>query len=357
MGQADTPEKGHPGRVQHLNKFYRCGEGPEMKIRKEAIILGIVIVALSLYLIFNKGDRSLYELPDLEPILSSKISKMTLDSSEGSIVFTRKAGGWVINEEAYPGDETNIKRVIDIVANLKLTTLISESRNYGRYDLDPDHAITVKAWEGDKLVREFDVGKTASGQRHTFVKLADDYRVYHAGEGFRNRVQGNLDMFRNKTVMSFEPDKIDQVQVSNKDAQGIFVKEKTPQAAGETPADGDTPGMKTIHSVWRNAAGKVVKESKLTKLIDDFSSLKCRAFVYDRQKADFTDPVAMITFKGAEEYTLQIFDRLEEDASEYPAISSQNDYLFIVPKWQADQVINALADIAEPEKENATTGE
>ena len=115
-----------------------------MKIRKEAIILGVVIVVLSLYLIFNKSDRSLYELPELKPILSSKISKMTLDSSEGSIVFIRKAGGWVINEEAYPGDETNIKRVADIVADLTLTTLISESKNYGRYDLGPENAITIK---------------------------------------------------------------------------------------------------------------------------------------------------------------------------------------------------------------------
>ena len=38
-----------------------------MKIRKEAVILGVVIVALSLYLIFNEGDRSLYELPNLRP--------------------------------------------------------------------------------------------------------------------------------------------------------------------------------------------------------------------------------------------------------------------------------------------------
>jgi len=272
-----------------------------------------------------------------------------LDSSAGSIVFIRKAGGWLVNEEAYPGDETSIKRVTDIVANLRLATLISESKNYGRYDLDPDHAITIKAWEGDTLVREFDVGKTASGNRHTFVKLAGDHRVYHAGEGFRNRIQGNADMFRDKTVMSFEKGRIEQVQISNKDAQGVFIKEKIPETAGEAALDGDTPEMKGTRFVWKNAVGEAVKENKLTKLIDDFSSMKCRGFIYDRQKADFTEPIAMITFKGVEEYTLQIFDRLEEDASEYPAVSSQNAYLFMVPKWQADQVMNALDEI-EPKK-------
>ncbi len=325
-----------------------------MKIRKEAVILGIVIVVLSLYLIFNKVDRSLYELPDLQAISASKISKMTIDSSEGSIVFIRKAGAWLVNEEAYPGDETSIDRVADIVANLRLTTLISESKNYGRYDLDPEHAITIKAWEGDALVREFRVGKAVSGHRQTFVKLADDYRVYHAGEGFRNKVQGKVDMFRDKTVMSFDSGQIEQLRLIKEDAQGIFVKEKAPEATSEKPAGDELPETKTVQSVWRNADGEVVKENKLTKLIDDFSSLKCSAFVYDRQKTEFTKPIAMITFKGSEEYTLQIFEQLEKDASEYPAISSQNDYLFLVPKWQADQVINALADIVPPEKEDTT---
>ena len=328
-----------------------------MKMRKEPVILGIVIVVLSLYLIFNTSDRSLYELPDLEPVSPSKISKMTLDSSTGSIVLIRKAGAWVVNEAAYPGDETSIKRVTDIVANLRLTTLISESRNYERYDLDPAHAITVKAWEGDQLVREFDVGKAVPGNRQTFVRLADDYRVYHAGEGFRNRVQGNVDTFRDKTVMSFEPGQIEQVQVSRKDAQAVFVKEKSPESAGETLADGGTPGVKTAESVWRNAAGESVKESKLTKLVDDFSTLTCRSFVYDRQKTDVTDPIATITFKGAQDYTVQVFAPFEKDASEYPAVSSQNDDLFMLPKWQADQVINALDEMVSPEKEAAAAGE
>ena len=316
-----------------------------MKIRKEAVILGIVIVVLSLYLIFNKRDRSLYELPDLKPIPASEISKMTLDSSESSILFIRKAGKWVINEEAYPGDESTIKQVTDIVDNLTLATLISESKNYERYDLDASHKITIKAWEGDKLVREFDVGKAASGLRHTFVKLAGDHRVYHARENFRNRVKVKTDLFRHKTVMSFEPDQIQQIQVSKVDEKGIFVKEEARETSGKTPSDGDTQGLGKPRFVWKNAAGEVVDEKKLTKLMDDFSSMKCSAFIYDRQKTDFKDPIAAITLKGTEEYTLQIFERPEKDASEYPAISSQNDYPFFIPGWLADQVIKYLVSI------------
>ena len=320
-----------------------------MKIRKEAVILGIVIVVLSLYLIFNKSDRSLYELPEIKPIQGSEISKIALDSSEGSIIFLQKAGQWVINYEAYPADKNSIKRVVDVVTNLRLTTLISESKNYERYDLDPNHKITIKAWAGRNLVREFDVGKAASGYRHTFVKLGENHRVYNANENFRSSLQGPADKFRHKTVMSFEPGQIEQVQVSKIEWQEVFVKEistdKAPEASNETVADDDLLETEGAKPVWKNAAGEVVKENKLTKLIDDFSALKCSAFIYDRQKTDLKDPIATITFTGKQEYTLQIYEPLEKDANEYPAVSSQNEYAFFIPKWQADQVINALADI------------
>ena len=249
---------------------------------------------------------------------------------------------------------TSIQRVVDIVAKLGLTTLISESENYERYDLDPEHRITVKAWAGEKLVREFDVGKGASGHRHTFVKLAGDPRVYHAEESFRNRMQFKLDLFRNKSVLSFETAGIEQVQITNKDGQGVFIKEKPPEVSGETVPDGDTKEMEAVKTVWKNATGDVVKANKLVKLLDDFSVLKCSAFVYDRQKEDFKDPIATVVFKGAEERTFQIFERLDKGASQYPATSSQNDYAFFIPKWQADQVIKALTEIAPVEIEAVT---
>jgi len=311
-----------------------------MKIGKEAVILVIVIVVLSLYLFFNKSDRSFYELPDLKPIPASKISKVTIDSPEDSITFIRKAGAWVVNEEAYPGDETSIKSVVDMIGGLSLTALISESKNYERYELDPDHKITIKAWEEGKLVREFDVGKSASGHRHTFVKLAGDDRVYQARDNFRNKVQKKADMFRYKTVMSFNTDQIEQVQVVKKESQSIYKREKAPQSTAETSADDNKKEMDTAKIIWKNAEGEVVAEKKLSKLISDMSSLKCSAFIYDRQKDDFKNPVTSISFLGAEENTLQIFDGHEKDASEYPAVSSQNDYPFFIPKWQADPVID-----------------
>jgi len=60
--------------------------------------------------------------------------------------------------------------------------------------------------------------------------------------------------------------------------------------------------------------------------------------------------ICTVTFKGSEEFVLRIFEQFEKGATGYPAISSQNDYVFLLPKWQADQVVKALDEIKPLEK-------
>ena len=45
-----------------------------MKIKKEYIILALIIIALSVYLVMRRGDRTLYELPDLPQVSQKEIT-------------------------------------------------------------------------------------------------------------------------------------------------------------------------------------------------------------------------------------------------------------------------------------------
>ena len=72
--------------------------------------------------------------------------------------------------------------VLDGIEQFSLAALVSESKSYNRYELDDQNKIQIKAWQGETLKRDFLVGKTASGSRHTFVRLARDDRVYQAQE-------------------------------------------------------------------------------------------------------------------------------------------------------------------------------
>ena len=43
-----------------------------MKVKKEYIILAVVIIALSVYLVMRTSDRTQYELPDIPPVVSQR---------------------------------------------------------------------------------------------------------------------------------------------------------------------------------------------------------------------------------------------------------------------------------------------
>ena len=182
-------------------------------MKKEYLILAAVIVGLSIYLFARKTDRALYELPQLPEVSGKKISKIEISGPEGTTVLNRADEDWRIGPQKYPASKNKVQQMIDTIEDLKLTALISEAKDYIRYDLSDDKKISVKAWIGDSLSREFEVGKAASSFQHTFVKLAGDPKVYHARDNFRNKFDQDVNDLRDKSVLSFTVSDIQEVKL------------------------------------------------------------------------------------------------------------------------------------------------
>jgi len=140
-----------------------------MKIKIEYIVLAAIIVCLSLYLVFQKSDEVGYSLPDISDIHKKDISKLEINiPSEETLVLNKDDNKWMIASRNYPADQGKVESMIDVIDELTLTALVSESENYSRYDLGDDKKINVNAWAKDTLIRSFDIGKAAS----TDMKLA-----------------------------------------------------------------------------------------------------------------------------------------------------------------------------------------
>ncbi|MBW2251827.1 MAG: DUF4340 domain-containing protein [Deltaproteobacteria bacterium] len=171
-----------------------------MKIKKEYIILAVIIAALLLYLSQRKTDRTLYKLPDVPEISNSNITKIEINKNSTPIILSKEGDLWTIGPKKYPADTLKVKNMLDVMGKLTLTALVSESKSYNRYNLDDDNKITVKAFDKDKLKLEFDIGKAASSFRHTFVKIAGDERVFHARGSFMGKFDKTVDDLRDKTL-------------------------------------------------------------------------------------------------------------------------------------------------------------
>lgn len=328
-----------------------------MKIKKEYIALVVVIVALVVYLVFHKTDRTHYTLPDVPKVSEKKISKIEIITKGEKILLNKKDDDWFIGEKAYPADKGKINDILDVLANLSVSTLVSESKNYVRYELDDEKRISVKAWTGGDLSRELDMGKAASTYQHTFIKLAGDPNIYHARGYFRNKFEKSTDDLRDKAVLSFKEDEIKAVEIYKDQSTALISQKEKPSEKKEekgTESEKDKGSEKDAQKQfeWQTADGKIMEASKVKDLIAYFTDLSCEAYIEDKNKEDVADndPTMRITLKGEKDYSLSVFAKDNEKEENIPAVSSMNPYAFFVTGSTIEQINNKIKALLNPEK-------
>jgi hypothetical protein len=326
-----------------------------MKIRKEYIILVAVILVLSLYLFLRKQDRTHYKIPEVPPIAQADISKIEISKNGSAITLIKKNTVWRIAPQGYPADAGKVKGMLDAMEKLTLTALVSESKNFARYDLSGDHKLAVKAWAGDTLKRDFIIGKVAPSYRHTFVQVSGDYRVYHASGNFRGVFDQTVDNIRDKVVLKFDKAEITEIRVSKGEESKIFGRKQVPveiELDKETAAS--SPPAARTENLWETVEGHKADEARINRLLTTLSNLRCEKYLDDRRKDDFTEPIYTVQARGIQEYGLSIFSRLDKDTKAYPAISSGNDYPFLLQEQQANDIMKESEELlTEPEKESS----
>ena len=322
-----------------------------MKLKKEYFFLTAILVALILYLTLHRSNRTHYQLPDLPAVPEKQISKLEIITPGKSIVLNKKDDAWSIEPKGYPADLTKVKGMLSVIGKLKLTALVSESKNYERYDLGNDKKIHVKAWEGKTLARDFDVGKAAPTFKHTFVKLANDPNVYHARQDFRRKFDRSVNDLRDKTVMTYAQNTIGEITlVHDKKTVSLFRKEILVTSPGKKETAAKASKEQKPKTIWADAKGQKESPSKVSRLLSFLNRLECEAYIDNAKKEDFKNPVLAVSLKGEKEYALSIFAKKDKKDKTYPAVSSENDYPFTLSESQVDGIKSKIDDFLKIEK-------
>jgi hypothetical protein len=321
-----------------------------MKVKKEYIVLAVVVVALVVYLVSRSPDRNLYDLPQIEPVQAKEITRLELTMAKGGVMFTKEGSDWKISPENYAADPQKVKEMLAVVEGLTLTELISESKNYQRYDLDAKDSISLKCWDKEDLRFELLIGKSAGSFNHTFVKLPEDDAVYHAKGNFRNKFDMEKGEFREKSVLAFDKETIGAFEIRAKEIVETF---KSVEDAASSTESAVSEAVEKIAAQnagkepqWMDSKGEEADANKIQTLISSLSNLKCEKFMEDKSKEDLSDPVYTITLTGAKEYTLSLYAEMEEDGeSFFAAVSSENAYPFLLPQWQSENIMKMPKDL------------
>ncbi len=204
--------------------------------KKEYIILGVLIVALLVYLAMRKTDKVNYQLPEMKPIAADTLTKIEITRPDGVVTLEQKDKKWTILPNNFPTDISKMKGIIDTVTGFRLTALASKAKNFSRYGLAKDKLIKVLAYNDKEVVREFNIGKVTATNNHTFVLLKDDTNVYHARTSFRRHFEQKVDDLRDKVVLTVDKNEVSEISLE-KEGKVLALKKSAPTPPPPPPAE------------------------------------------------------------------------------------------------------------------------
>ncbi len=325
-----------------------------MKFKKEYLILILIIAALSAYLFMRSSDRTLYELPKIAGLEQNQFTKIEISKGGDLIVLNKKDNKWHLEPHGYLADADKVKDMLNVLGAFTLTTLVSESKDYVRYDLNDEKGITLKAWQQEALKRNFDIGKSASSFRHTFVRIDGDSRVFHARGNFRGKFDLTADNLRDKKVLSFKPADIREIQIAKDKTSLKLVRRQVPVTPQQEKSD--TAPQVALKFEWQSSDGTKGNGPNLSRLLTTLGNLNSISYINDRNKETFSAPIYAVKLKGDQDYQLDIFAKLQKDDENYPAVSSASDYPFFLSDSQVQQIMQEPEEmLKKPESDKKTS--
>ena len=99
--------------------------------------------------------------------------------------------------------------------------------------------------------------------------------------------------------------------------------------------------------MWLFAVVKKWYIAMFNRLLIFLNRLECETYTTDEKKEDLKNPTHALTLKGKKEYGLSVFAKTDKDEKNYPAISSENDYPFLLSDSQVNSIKSKIEDVME----------
>lgn len=314
-----------------------------MKIKKEYILLAVLIFALTGYLFVRKTNRLHYILPAIPAIAQESIVRLELFKGGRKTILIKKDGAWFISPDNYPVDTGKIDKITRVIAGLTLDTLASESGDYLRYDLSEDKKITVQVFGDKGALFSFDVGKRAATSRQTFVTIEGDKRVFQAQGNFRLDFEQGPEDLRDKNIFSITQDTSTSMQITEGGKTVELTKLVTEKAG--TAQEPNAAGAQKTGVRWVEGTGKEIPEPTMNEFFSQLSGLQCDSYLEGKKKEDFKDPIISIVLQGEKVSNLSIFGKNDQKDKGNPALSASSSYPFLLQTYKVELIKKILQEI------------
>ncbi|MDX9962659.1 DUF4340 domain-containing protein [Desulfobacter postgatei] len=328
-------------------------------MKKEYIILTILIIGLVAYLGLKKDNQVHYELPTIPQVDTTRIDRVEISKADRLVVLNKGENGWTVTDKKFSANPEDIEQMIGTLKAIKLSALVSEAKDLARYELDDTHAVKVKALAGKEAVRSFVIGKTAPSYNHTFIYLDDkDRTVYQANGNFKSQFDKEIADFRDKKVLEFDPAGVKKVTLEKQGQIVTLIKSQTPET---TDQEKDEIKKNLIEkkpvpkeSIWKKEDGSVTDQKTISDLLSSLSKLECQAFLDEDKAARLKEiqPSYKILLENDKTFILNLFNKNENQDVE--GSCSYTPYAFTLTSYKAEDIVSYADKLLGIQQQDST---
>lgn len=289
-------------------------------------LLGAASLALILGSVLKGEDRISYDLPELAQVALADVDQVIIERPETTITLSRSGDSWTVDPGDYPADAAGVRYIANQIVELSITDVVSVSDDPSRFDLSEDTRVRVTLLGNGEELRSIDIGRRAATFGHTFVRVPGDNRILQAAGEIRTYYDRDVDAYRYRQVLNFDPAAVTGVQATVTVDDGSRVT-----ATARRTKDGWIPDVPAAVAGEFDAAAL---ESSLLF----FSSLPAYRYRYDSAEPSGS-PWLEIRFIAEETHTLTVYD---QEGPVYPAVASDSPYSFDMLSFQPGLILNPL---------------
>jgi uncharacterized protein DUF4340 len=205
-----------------------------MRGLRSTLALLVVLIGLGAYIYFVVSKQSDDTATTQEKMFASleadKIEELKIKSESGDVTDLKKdAGAWrIVAPVAAPASETDASGIANVLGQLKIVRVIDENpADVKEYGLDaPRIEIDFKA-DGGKTSGRLLLGSKTTTGGDLYARRNDEKRVLLIGQYEEAPLNKSTFDLRDKSIVKFERDKVDGVDVT-RDGGGVeFAKTGT----------------------------------------------------------------------------------------------------------------------------------
>ena len=296
-------------------------------------LLIVFVILLAVVYIFFKGKDRINTQSVQEKLFtadSSKIDKIEIDKTNGSITLEKVDGVWQVTKPVvYPADTNAITPILGNLQNFTIESITSTNPEKFNNYLDTVNNTHVTVYQEGKKLGDFILGKYALSYLNSYIKKPDENRILLATNLNQSMFTKPLKDFRNKIIFSLPTLALNKIEFRSTDSNHV-----------NFDAVKDSTGRWFIGS-------DSIPHTNIEGFLNNMANFTTEDFI-DSAVTQFPEPTYTINlFGAAQPVTINLY-KMDVMPVEYMVKASNNNQLFKFSESMARNLMKKRTDFIPP---------